>query len=167
MTLSIDPLCVRRVVPALQADLASIIRALHVAAPRVRVAGMSYWDPFLGLWTLSPIAQEIAAVDPIGKAVAVNNNQSMRELNRGLQSTYQDEGALFADVAGPKYFNIEEFSPLVSTKWGTVPANVATACKWTWFCAGSPAEFDPHPRTTGYGIIADAFQAVLRVRPTQ
>jgi lysophospholipase L1-like esterase len=149
----IDFLCVRRAMPALQADLASIIEALRDAAPGVPIAGMSYWDPFLGFWTF----------DPVGKVVAVIDNRSMQALNAGLADTYQDEGALFADVAGPEYFNIGDFTDLVSTRWGRVPVNVANACRWTWFCAGSPFQGDPHPNTMGYGIIADAFQAVLPV----
>jgi lysophospholipase L1-like esterase len=147
----INLLCVRRTMPRVQADLAFIIEALQDAAPDVPIAGMSYWDPFLGSWTF----------DPLGKVLAVINNRSMQELNAGLAAIYQDEGTLFADVAGPEYFNIADFTHLVSTTWGKVPVNVANACRWTWFCAGSPFEGDPHPNATGYGIIADAFQAVL------
>lgn len=149
----INILCVQRAMPGLQADLAAIIEALRDAAPGAPIAGMSYWDPFLGLWTLSPI----------GKALAVIDNRSMQELNAGLEVAYRDGSVLFADVAGPEYFNIADFTHLVSTRWGRVPVNVANACMWTWFCAGSGFEGDPHPNTTGYGIIADAFQAVLRV----
>jgi lysophospholipase L1-like esterase len=148
----INLLCVRHAMLGLQADLASIIEALRGAAPDVPIAGMSYWDPFLGFWTFSL---------PVGRVVAVIDNRSMQELNAGLAATYQDEGALFADVAGPEYFNIGDFTDLVSTRWGRVPVNVANACMWTWFCAGSPFQGDPHPTTTGYGIVAGAFQAVL------
>jgi lysophospholipase L1-like esterase len=148
----INLLCARRTMPGLQADLASIIEALRGAAPDVPIAGMSYWDPFLGFWTFSL---------PVGKVVAVIDNRSMQELNAGLGATYQDEGALFADVAGPEYFDIGDFTDLVSTRWGRVPVNVANACRWTWFCSGTAFQGDPHPTTTGYAIIADAFQAVL------
>jgi lysophospholipase L1-like esterase len=147
----INPLCVRRTMPGLLADLASIIEALRDAAPDVPIAGMSYWDPFLGFWTF----------DALGKVLAVIDNRSMQELNAGLEATYQEEGALFADVAGPEYFNIGDFTDLVSTRWGRVPVNVANACKWTWFCPGTAFQGDPHPLTIGYGVIADAFQAVL------
>jgi lysophospholipase L1-like esterase len=154
MTLAIDPLCVRREMPGLQANLASIIEALQDAAPHVPIAGMSYWDPFLGLWTFDDFPG-------LGNVVAVIDNQSMQELNAGLAATYRDEGALFADVAGPEYFNIGDFTHLVSTKWGRVPVNVANTCKWTWFCPGTKFQGDPHPNTTGYGVVADAFEAVL------
>jgi lysophospholipase L1-like esterase len=148
----INLLCVRRTMPGVQADLASIIDALRDAAPDVPIAGMSYWDPFLGLWTFNPV----------GKVLAVIDNRSMQELNAGLAATYQHEGALFADVAGPQYFNIGDFTHLVSTRWGRVPVNVANACRWTWFCSGTAFQGDPHPNAKGYGVIADAFEAVLR-----
>jgi lysophospholipase L1-like esterase len=147
----INLLCVRHKMPGLQADLASILEALRDAAPGVPIAGMSYWDPFLGFWTF----------DALGKVLAVVDNRSMQELNAGLADTYQDEDALFADVAAPEYFNIGDFTHLVSTRWGRVPVNVANACRWTWFCPGTAFQGDPHPKDIGYGIIADAFQAVL------
>lgn len=152
---AIDPLCVRREVPRVQARLASIIRTLKKAAPGVPIAGMSYWDPFLGLWTFPDLPG-------VGMGLAVINNRSMQHLNAGLAATYQDGGALFADVAGPEYFDIANFDRLVQTRWGTVPVNVARACTWTWFCPGTRFQGDPHPTTTGYRVVADAFEAVLR-----
>jgi lysophospholipase L1-like esterase len=148
----IDPVCERQRMPALQANLASILEALKDAAPDVPIAGMTYWDPFLGFWTF----------DPLGKVLAVLDYPGMRALNNGLVATYRDEGALVANVAGPAYFDIGGFTPLVQTRWGRVPANVATTCRWTWFCTG-PFAGDPHPNTRGYGVVADAFQAVLPV----
>ncbi len=149
----IDIVCARRAMPRLQANLTSILDALRDAAPGVPIAGMNYWDPFLGFWTLIPGGQVLAVID----------NQSMQELNAALEETYREESVLFADVAGPEYFNITDFTHLVSTRWGRVPVNVANACRWTWFCPGSGFEGDPHPTTRGYGIVTDAFQAVLPV----
>ena len=82
-------------------------------------------------------------------------------MNDGLVGTYQDEGALVADVAGPAYFNIADFADLVKTKWGVVPVNVANDCTWTWLCRRGPLGGDIHPNGRGYGVIADAFEAVL------
>jgi lysophospholipase L1-like esterase len=149
----INPVCVQAVMPDVQANLASILEALREEAPGVPIAGMSYWDPFLGFWTFNQAGHVVARID----------NRSMQAMNAGLVSTYQDEGAWVADVAGPEYFNIDDFTHRVSTRWGRVPVNVANACRWTWFCADTPFQGDPHPTTTGYGVIADAFQAVLPV----
>jgi len=136
-----------------RANLATILRAIHTAAPGVPVAGMSYWNPFLGLWVTGPEgAQQARAA-----------SYAMQALNAALVSTYRDEGALVADVAGPAYFDIANFDQSTLTRWGPVPTNVATACRWTWFCRRPPLGPDPHPTTRGYGVIADAFAAVLGV----
>jgi lysophospholipase L1-like esterase len=143
--------CVKGLMPAVQANLASILEALQAAAPGVPIAGMSYWDPFLGFWIFGPFGQQLAKT----------NDQGIQAMNSGLVSTLQDEGALVADVAGPEFFNIGDFTDMVATKWGVVPVNVANDCTWTWFCRRPPLGGDPHPNAKGYGVIADAFQAVL------
>lgn len=150
---ALDPACVRAVVPQVQANVAAIIRTLRVAASGAPIAGMSYWDPFLGSWITGPE----------GETRARTSNQAMQALNAGLVSAYRGQGALVADVAGPRYFNIADFSHMVASRWGPVPVNVANACAWTWFCTRPPLGPDPHPNTRGYGVIADAFAAVLPV----
>jgi lysophospholipase L1-like esterase len=152
-TLALDPACVNGELAHVLGNLATIVRTLHDAAPGTPIAGMSYWNPFLGLWITGPDGEELARM----------SNEAMQALNAGLVSTYRSEGALVADVAGPGYFNIADFTTLVRSRWGTVPANVANACKWTWFCRRPPLGPDPHPTTRGYGVIADAFAAVLGV----
>jgi lysophospholipase L1-like esterase len=137
--------------PQVQANLATILEALKAAAPGVPIAGMTYWDPFLGFWIFGPEGQGLAQIDDVG----------MQTMNAGLVATYQDEGALVADVAGPGYFNIGDFDDLVRTRWGVVPVNVANDCTWTWFCRRGPLGGDVHPNTKGYGVVADAFAAVL------
>jgi lysophospholipase L1-like esterase len=143
--------CVKSVMPAVEANLASILEALQAAAPGVPIAGMSYWDPFLGFWIFGPFGQQLAKID----------EQGFQAMNAGLVSTYQNEGALVADVAGPDFFNIADFTDLVRTKWGVVPVNVANDCTWTWFCRRGPLGGDIHPNTRGYGVIAEAFETVL------
>ena len=143
--------CVKAVMPAVQANLASILDALEAAAPGVPVAGMSYWDPFLGFWIFGSFGQQLAKTDHDGIAA----------MNAALVSTYQDGGALVADVAGPDSFNTDDFTDPVKTKWGVVPVNVANDCTWTYFCRRGPLGADIHPNSKGYGVIADAFAAVL------
>jgi lysophospholipase L1-like esterase len=150
-TLAVDPACVKAELAPVLTNLATILRTLRDAAPGTPIAGMSYWDPFLGLWTMGPD----------GERLARESNEAIQALNAGLVSTYQSEGALVADVAGPEYFDIADFTTMVRTRWGVVPANVATTCRWTWFCRRPPLGPDPHPTTRGYAVIADAFAAVL------
>jgi lysophospholipase L1-like esterase len=147
----LDLACVQGKMPEVQANLAFTLKTLRTAAPDVPVAGMSYWNPFLGYWTFNRFGHAVASID----------NRSMQAMNADLVFTYQDEGALVADVAGPDFFNIGDFTETFTARWGRVPVNVANACRWTWFC--SRLGSDVHPNTTGYGVIADAFEAVLPV----
>jgi lysophospholipase L1-like esterase len=148
----LDLACVQGEMPDIQANLAYIIEKLQAAAPGVPIAGMSYWDFFLGYWVTGPDGQTLAQTD----------EQAIEAMNAGLLSTYQNEGALVADVAGPDFFNTADFTDTVVTKeWGEVPVNVANDCAWTWFCAKPPHGPDVHPNTEGYGVIAAAFAAVL------
>jgi lysophospholipase L1-like esterase len=149
-TLELDPACVRDVLPKPLARLRTILQAVRQAAPGVPIAGMSYWNPFLGLWVIA---------GPDGEALARKADKAMRALNAGLVSTYRDAGAKVAFVGGPGYFNIADFDTQVSTRWGRVPDNVAKACRWTFFCDERGP--DPHPNTKGYGVITDAFAAAL------
>ena len=150
-TLALDPACVQGALPPALADLQTILTTLHAAAPGVPIAGMSYWNPFLGFWVMGPDGEQLARTA----------NDAMQALNAGLLSTYRSEGALVADVAGPAYFNIADFDTQVRSRWGVVPVNVANTCDWTWFCQRPPLGPDPHPDTRGYGVIANAFAAAL------
>ena len=152
-SLALDPACVEGELPQVVRNLGTITRTLHDAAPGAPIAGMSYWNPFLGLWITGPDGEQLART----------SNEAMQALNAGLVSTYRSEGALVADVAGPAYFNIADFTTHVRTLQGRVPTNVANTCKWTWFCRRPPLGPDPHPNTRGYAVIADAFVAVLPV----
>lgn len=145
--------CAERTMPPVQANLAKIIDALQAAAPGVPIAGMSYWDPFLGFW--------VQGLD--GPALARGDSRAMRIMNAALVNTYDNANVLVADVAGPASFDTANFTGSVESRWGPLPINVANACRWTWFCTGPPLGPDPHPTTVGYGIIADAFEAVLPV----
>ena len=140
--------CVEGELPHIESNLAYIIDALQEAAPGVPIAGMRYYDPFLGHWVEGEHGEDLARID----------ERALETLNAGLTSTYLSEGVLVADVDGPDFFNTADFTDMVITKeWGEVPVNVANACVWTLFCTTG----DIHPNTAGYGVIAAAFEAVL------
>jgi lysophospholipase L1-like esterase len=150
---ALEKACVESELPGVVSNLKTILAAVRQIAPGVPIAGMSYWNPFLGLWVVA---------GPDGEALARKDDKAMRALNEGLVSTYHDEGAVVAEVASHRYFDIADFTTQVSTRWGRLPVNVANTCKWTWFCDEQVGP-DPHPNTNGYGVIADAFAAALHV----
>jgi hypothetical protein len=57
-------------------------------------------------------------------------------------------------VAGA--FSTDDLTPV-----NGVPLNVLRICQWTWMCAPAPLGPDIHANTTGYGVIARAFEDVL------
>jgi len=79
------------------------------------------------------------AFAPLGDPVV---NARVDALNALLAATYASAGMAVADVDG-------------AFKDGGLIANV---CAWTWFCT----QFDTHPNTTGYGVIAQAFLDALQ-----
>jgi lysophospholipase L1-like esterase len=150
----LDPDCVDAIVPAIQANLTTILQALKAAAPGVPIYGMTYYDPFLGYWVLGPNGS------PADPALAQADAQAWDPFNAGLVSTYQANGVTVADVAGA--FAISDFTDLVPLKgYGLVPRNVANDCNWTWNCTPPPHGWDVHANNDGYGVIAQAFADVV------
>jgi lysophospholipase L1-like esterase len=144
--------CVDAALPHIESNLASIIEALKGAAPGVPVAGMGYYDPFLGFWVQGERGQKLARID----------EQTLETLNAGLIYTYRNEGVLAADVASPEFFDTANFTDLVRTEmWGVIPVNVAKACRDTWMCTPCPTCPDVHANTAGNGVIAEALKEVL------
>ena len=120
------------------------------AAPGVPIVGMTYYDPFLGLWGLIPG----------GRALAHADQRAWTVFNDALTSAYGHAGATVADVATT--FRIDDFDHTVVVPGrGRVPVNVALACRWTWFCSARHT-FDVHANRTGYRKIATTFHRVLK-----
>jgi len=81
-------------------------------------------------------------------------------MNVGLASAYESAGAALADVAAT--FRIHDFKDtLVVPGRGSLPMNIALACKWTWFCTPKFAG-DPHANNTGYIKVAHTFHTELQ-----
>jgi lysophospholipase L1-like esterase len=144
--------CVEGELPTIESNLAYIVETLKAAAPGVPIAGMSYYDPFLGYWVQGQHGEHLARID----------ERTLETLNGGLTSTYLSEGVLVADVAGPDFFDTANFTDTVWTEeWGIIPVNVANTCGDTWFCTPCPTCPDVHANTGGYGVIAEAFEEAL------
>lgn len=150
-----DAACVTELTPSIEANIATILDTLEDAAPGVPIVGMSYYNPFLGFWTLIP--------GPDGEFLAQLDAQGVTVLNGAVVTAFLGGGAFVADVAGA--FDIDNFSDTTFLKsFGVVPVNVANTCVWTWFCTippGPPIGPDVHATSFGYGVIARAFLEVL------
>jgi lysophospholipase L1-like esterase len=144
--------CVQGQLPTIRANLATILGALVSAAPGVPIAGMSYYDPFLGIWVLVP--------GPLGQFRAQSDEAVIEEFDSALVADYQAGGAVVADVSGA--FANSDFTDMVNLSgFGEVPLNVANTCNWTWFCTPPPLGPDIHANSDGYKVIAKAFEDVL------
>jgi lysophospholipase L1-like esterase len=147
--LLVDRACAVDQRPRLRARVSRITEALAAAAPGVPIVGMTYYNPFLGLWDLVPG----------GRALARAAARAWTVFNAGLAGGYAD-AATVADVAVT--FRIDDFTDTVRVAGrGEIPVNAALACRWTWFC--SKRFFtDVHPNPKGYERIARTFERELQ-----
>ena len=147
----IDRGCAVDLLPRLQVRLTQIVDALAAAAGTgVPIVGMTYYNPFLGLW----------GSVPGGRALARANQRTWALFDAALATAYEDAGASVADVAAT--FRIDDFRhTVVVPGLGRIPVNVALACRWTWFCS-SRFFGDPHADRTGHRKIARTFERELQ-----
>lgn len=149
-TAQLDRSCVEALMPDLDDRLVQIVGALRTAAgPEVPILGMTYYNPFLGLWGHVPRGRALARIAQRGWAV----------FDAGLVEAYENADAVVADVATT--FRVEDFDHTALVHGERVPVNVALACRWTWFCSDR-AFGDPHANATGYRKIARTFDRELR-----
>jgi lysophospholipase L1-like esterase len=138
---SLDQACLDAALPSVASNLATILSTLREAAgPDVPIVGMTYYDPFLVFWFSDPTA-------------AQTTEQMVVQLNNVLRSVYGAAGDPVADVE-------TAFSTTDWTRVNGIPRNVERICEWTWMCDPTYGP-DIHANTTGYGVIAAAFEQVL------
>jgi lysophospholipase L1-like esterase len=139
--------CVAKSFPQTAANLTKIMYRLRATVgDQVRIIGMNYYVPALADWRDGVAGQAVARV----------SEQVVAGYNRMLATVYRAFGARVADVFGA--FHSADFDGRVTLRTGgTVPANVAAICQWTWQCAPPPRGPNVHARPAGYGVIARAF----------
>ncbi len=128
-------------VPQVEANLPVILSDLREAAgPGVPIVGMTYYDPFLAqVWFTS------------FDLVALQAEANSHVFNGALESIYGSFGDPVAEVD-------EAFSNNDTTIQASgLPLDVQRICEWTWTCVAG----DIHPNTTGYAVIAQAFEEAL------
>jgi len=138
----IDLTCFRKGLVTIAVNLSVIVARLRAAAPYAEIIGMTYYDTALAAWLTGPA----------GQALAKQSLPLIHELNGLLSLVYRFARFRVADVAGA--FSTDDMTTMV----GGLPLDVARICQWTWLCT---PKRDIHANTTGYGVIAQAFRAVL------
>ncbi len=142
---SIDETCINDGLKAIAKNLTRIVIRLRLAAPLVKIVGMTYYDPFLAAYLQSPS----------GPALAQQSLSLADTLNQELTEIYHLVGFRVADVAGA--FSTDDFTTMVSLAPGViVPLDVARICQWTWMCTVPPGP-DIHANADGYAVMAQAF----------
>jgi len=142
--LSTDPQCFPQAETTMETNLKTILAGLHTADARVRIFGMSYFDPVLGLW-LSGGSLRQQALATIPEVVTLNN-----ELDHlyGPSNTANVQGA----------FSVTDLKQIAS-QWGRAPVDVVDAC--SWLDIECPNFGGDDPNDEGAVQIATAFEQVI------
>ena len=142
--------CLTSSVGTVRSNLNSILRQVRAAAgASTRIVGTTYPDVLLG--NLLSTNQSLRSL----ASLSVTAFRSL--INPALQAAYQAVDGRFVDVTAAfgGYGSLTQTTSLAP--YGKIPVPAAKICTLTYFC-----EFqDIHPRTAGYGIIADLIDALL------
>jgi lysophospholipase L1-like esterase len=148
---SINLPCVQAGEQTIQTNVPKIAQTLRKAAgKKVKIVGMTYYDPFLAEWLTGPS----------GHVVAEESVQLAQTVNGDLTNDYEAQSFKVADVATA----FDTYTPVTTTTsspFGTVPVAVAEVCEMTWMCQASPKGPNIHANATGYKLIAKTFVGAL------
>ncbi len=135
-----------------KANVPRIVNALRKAAgPHTPIVAMTYYDPFLAAYLRGGA----------GRTLAARSVRFVRAFNDELASGFAAAQVKVADV--PDAF--DSYVPFSTTTTvrglGTVPLAVAQICAHTWSCTPPPRGPNEHANTSGYALIAGAFEKEL------
>jgi lysophospholipase L1-like esterase len=150
---TIDQACTLTALGTLSTNLGQIVSRLRAAAPRARIVGMTYYNPYLAGWLRGPA----------GQAVVQQSLPLSVLLNQILTGVYTAGEVRVADVAAA-FASTDLTTTAELPGVGTVPLAVARICTWTWMCVPGRTP-DIHPTSSGYQVIADAYLAQIRGYP--
>lgn len=143
----IDQACVFNAFANLGVKLPYILAAIREAAgPDVPIVAMNYYNPFLAAWLQGPE----------GQVLAMASSALLTAFNGLLAGIYGASLIPVANVAGA--FQSDDFTPVPGLG---IPINVVVICQLTYMCVPPPQGPNIHPNASGYGVIAEAFTAVL------
>jgi len=147
----IDLECVTRGVEAIERNVPKIAHRLRAAAgPRVPMAAMTLYDPFLASWFDGPGGKLIAKV---------SQDLARDQVNAVLIRAFRRHGFEIADVAR----RMRTYAPFSTDgeSTGTPPLPVRRICRLTWMCAPAPRGPDIHANKAGYRLIATTFARTI------
>lgn len=149
---SVSLSCVAEGEQSIQTNVPKIVSALRQAAgTKVKIVGMTYYDPFLAEYLTGPS----------GEGLAATSVQLAQQVNGDLTSDYEAGNFKVADVA-TAFDTYVPFSTMTNLPGhGTVPESVAEVCELTWMCAPAPLGPNIHANVAGYKQIAKVFAAKL------
>jgi lysophospholipase L1-like esterase len=149
---SISFTCVAAGEQTIQTNVPNIAKTLRQAAgARVKIVGMTYYDPFLAEYLTGPSGEAIAS-SSVGLAQGVNTD---------LTNDYEAQSFKVADVA-TAFDTYVPFNTMTTLPGhGMVPESVAEVCELTWMCQAAPKGPNIHANATGYKQIAKVFAAKL------
>ena len=127
-------------------------RLRRAAGKRVRILGMTYYDPFLALYLKG---------DATNRAIATASVAFADQFNGRLASAYRRRKIRVVDVA--RAFETHDTALTTLAPFGSLPTNVARVCRYTWMCTPrQPNKPDIHANAAGYKLIARTFARRLR-----
>jgi lysophospholipase L1-like esterase len=153
-TTGIDSNCIASGTTSIGTNVPTIVAQLrHAAGSKVKMAAMTYYDPFLATYLEGTNAGQTEAVESVLLA---------KDINGTLSSDYAAQHFRVADVATA----FDVYMPFTSTVsepslGGTVPVAVAETCALTWMCTPAPVGPNIHANVAGYKEIARVFAAAL------
>jgi lysophospholipase L1-like esterase len=144
--------CVEAGLATITKNVPKIVKQVRTAVgAKVKIVGMTYYDPFLADWVSTPPNQGLAT-----ESVPLSNT-----LDGDLKTAFTVQHLKIADVAAA----FDTDTPFTTTTTlaghGTVPFAVAQICKFTWMCAPAPRGPNIHANAKGYQKIAAVFAAKL------
>jgi lysophospholipase L1-like esterase len=146
---AIDLPCIGTGTTTIKTNLPTISQELRKAVgSKVKIAGMTYYDPFLALYLQGATGQGTANL-----SVTL-----AKSINATLAADFMAQQIRVADVATA----FDVYAPFTTTVPGSSePVAVADTCSLTWMCAAAPRGPNIHATVAGYEKIAKVFLAVL------
>jgi lysophospholipase L1-like esterase len=142
LTGNAQQLCAAQAIGNVIGNLPIILSALRAADPQVPIIGMNYYNPFLAAWFVDP---------------------TQAQLSTQLQTVFSGAlGVIYTGLFGIPVADVAAaFDSFNGTPDPVVPVNVQNICDWTYMCQPPPVGPNIHANAMGYGVIAQAFLAVL------